>query len=336
MRRGRGDRRGRRVADPRIDRLPHAFGLRRQPRRRDRNAAARHRLRRNCPAGRWNPRHGSRYACAWTNRAAGGRAAAAAGLGGRRRNDGRDQVGLWADAARRVENASRRRGAGRACARSGRHDALGRPCLAAGICRAGRRLYRARLHRDHPAAAAEKLADAVDVFCECIAFSPANAAACSRRPSVKGWRSRATWSSFPTSAARNVRPAFAPLSLDHLEHLDEPGVRAIAAAGTVAVLLPGAFYFLRRDAETAGRAGSARRACRWPWPAISNPGTSPLASLRLAMNMACTLFGLSPEEALRGVTRRPLRPWGWPTAWARWRLEGGPIFSSGTSTILPS
>jgi imidazolonepropionase len=92
------------------------------------------------------------------------------------------------------------------------------------------------------------------------------------------------------------------LSCDHLEHLDEPGVQALAAAGTVAVLLPGAYYFLR---ETKLPPVAALRAAGVPIAIASdhNPGSSPGLSLLLMLNMACTLFRLTPEEALAGVTR---------------------------------
>ena len=94
---------------------------------------------------------------------------------------------------------------------------------------------------------------------------------------------------------------FGGWSADHVEYLDAAGVAALKAAGTVAVLLPGAFYFLR---ETQSRRWSccAPPACRWRCPPIQS-GTSPFASIRLAMNQACVLFGLTPEEALAGVTR---------------------------------
>ncbi len=95
--------------------------------------------------------------------------------------------------------------------------------------------------------------------------------------------------------------AFNGLSADHLEHLSEHGIRAMAHAGTVAVLLPGAFYALR---ETKLPPVASLREHGVPMAVATdcNPGTSPLLSLRLAAGMACTLFRLTPEEALRGVT----------------------------------
>jgi imidazolonepropionase len=102
---------------------------------------------------------------------------------------------------------------------------------------------------------------------------------------------------------------FDALSVDHLEHLDQAGVEAIARSGTVAVLLPGAFYFLR---ETQKPPVAALRAAGVPMAVATdlNPGTSPIASLRLMMNMSCTLFGLTPDEALAGVTSHASRALG--------------------------
>jgi imidazolonepropionase len=160
-----------------------------------------------------------------------------------------------------------------------------------------------------PAAAAEKLADAVDVFCEHIAFSPAQcerifSAARDQNLAVKGHMEQLSNLGGSVLAAR-----YNALSVDHLEYLDQVGVDAIANAGTVAVLLPGAFYFLR---ETRKPPVAALRAAGVPMAVASdlNPGTSPFATLRLMMNMACTFFGLTPEEALQGVTRHGARALG--------------------------
>ena len=153
-----------------------------------------------------------------------------------------------------------------------------------------------------PAAADEGLADAVDVFCERIAFSPAQ---CERifdfarrfGLAVKGHMEQLSDSGGARLAAR-----FAALSADHLEHLAPNDAQTLADAGTVAVLLPGAYYFLRETQKPpieALRAAGASMAVATDL----NPGTSPLASLRLAINMAGTLFGLTPEEALAGATR---------------------------------
>ncbi len=109
---------------------------------------------------------------------------------------------------------------------------------------------------------------------------------------------------------------FAALSADHLEHLDQAGVDALAAAGTVAVLLPGAWYYLR---ETQKPPIEMLRAAGVPMAVASdlNPGTSPLASLRLMLNMGCVLFGLTPEESLAGATRHAARRLAWQIDSAR-------------------
>jgi imidazolonepropionase len=153
-----------------------------------------------------------------------------------------------------------------------------------------------------PRVADEKLADAVDVFCETIAFTPTQcerifAAAKEHGLAVKGHVEQLS----NTHGAELVARYFG-WSADHLEHLDGPGVKALAKAGTVAVLLPTAYYFLRERLEPPC---ASLMASGVPLAVGSdlNPGTSPFASLRLAMNMACVLYGLSPEDALTGVTR---------------------------------
>jgi imidazolonepropionase len=153
-----------------------------------------------------------------------------------------------------------------------------------------------------PAAAAQGLVDSVDAFCEGIAFSPAQVRrvfAAARRLHIP-LRLHAEQLSNLHGAA--LAAEMAALSADHLEHLDEAGAAAMARAGTVAVLLPGAFYYL---GETRLPPVGLLRREGVPIAVASdfNPGSSPLLSLRLAMNMACTLFGLTPEEALAGVTR---------------------------------
>jgi imidazolonepropionase len=160
-----------------------------------------------------------------------------------------------------------------------------------------------------PAAAAEKLADAVDVFCEGIAFSPTQCArvflaAQRHNLPVKGHMEQLSLLGGAQLAAR-----FRAISVDHLEHLDQAGVEAIAKSGTVAVLLPGAFYFLR---ETQKPPVAALRAAGVPLAVATdlNPGTSPFAALRLMMNMACTLYGLTADEALAGVTQHAARALG--------------------------
>ncbi|SNS16884.1 imidazolonepropionase [[Luteovulum] sphaeroides subsp. megalophilum] len=155
----------------------------------------------------------------------------------------------------------------------------------------------------------EGLVDAVDGFCEGIAFSPAQIAhlfaqAHKLRLPVKLHAEQLSNLGGAALAARHDA-----LSADHLEYLDAEGVAALAAAGTVAVLLPGAFYALR---ETQAPPVAALRAAGVPMAVATdlNPGTSPLGALGLAMNMACTLFRLTPEEALAGTTIHAARALG--------------------------
>jgi imidazolonepropionase len=160
-----------------------------------------------------------------------------------------------------------------------------------------------------PAAAEEKLADAVDVFCERIAFSPAQCARVFEAAQEHRLPVKAHVEQLSNLGGAVLAAKFAALSADHLEFLDQAGVDALAASGTVAVLLPGAFYFLR---ETQKPPVDLLRATGVPMAVASdlNPGSSPLASLRLMLNMASTLFGLTPEESLAGVTRNAARALG--------------------------
>lgn len=153
-----------------------------------------------------------------------------------------------------------------------------------------------------PQVAAEKLAEAVDVFCEKIAFSVAQSqriwqAARHHGLAVKGHVEQL--SNLHGTAALSQ---FQPWSADHLEYLDEAGVEALASSNSVAVLLTGAYYFLREQQKPPVE---KLRQAKVPMAVATdfNPGTSPFASIRLAMNMACVLFGLTPEEALAGATR---------------------------------
>lgn len=160
---------------------------------------------------------------------------------------------------------------------------------------------------------AEGLIDAVDAFCETIAFTPAQVgrvfeAARSLGLPVKLHAEQLSLQGGAALAARH-----GALSCDHLEWLDDGGVQAMAAAGTVAVLLPGAFYSLR---ETRVPPIAALRAAGVPMAVATdhNPGSSPALSLPLMLNMACTLFGLTPEEAWAGVTRHAARALGLQTS----------------------
>jgi imidazolonepropionase len=153
-----------------------------------------------------------------------------------------------------------------------------------------------------PAAAAAGLADAVDAFCETIAFTPAQVERVFTRARELGLAVKLHAEQLSNQQGAALAARHNALSADHLEHVDEASVRAMAASGTVAVLLPAAFYFLR---ETQLPPLELLRKHRVPIAIASdlNPGSAPIASLLLNMNMACTLFRMTPEEAFSGVTR---------------------------------
>lgn len=157
-----------------------------------------------------------------------------------------------------------------------------------------------------PAVAREKLADAVDAFCENIAFTPAQTARVFKAAAKHGLRVKLHADQLSDSGGAALAAEFHALSADHLEHTDESGIAAMKKAGTVAVLLPGAFYFLR---ETKQPPVEALRKAGVPIALATdnNPGTSPLTSLLLAMNMAATCFRLTVEECIAGVTREGAR-----------------------------
>jgi imidazolonepropionase len=154
-----------------------------------------------------------------------------------------------------------------------------------------------------PRAASEGLASAVDGFCETIAFSREQVARVFAAAARHGLRVKLHADQLTDSGGAELAARFGALSADHLEHTNEAGVAALAKAGCVAVLLPTAFYFLR---ETRLPPIEALRRHRVPLAVATdcNPGTSPCTSLLTAMNMACTLFGLTPEEALAAATCR--------------------------------
>jgi len=161
-----------------------------------------------------------------------------------------------------------------------------------------------------PAVAAAGLADAVDAFCEGIGFSPGQtrrvfAAARAHGLPVKLHADQLS----DLGGAALAAGEFHALSADHIEHTSEAGVRAMAAAGTAAVLLPGAFYALG-ETQLPPIALLRRHGVPMAVATDLNPGTSPLLSLRLAMGMACTLFRLTPQEALLGATRHAARALG--------------------------
>ena len=160
-----------------------------------------------------------------------------------------------------------------------------------------------------PAAAKAGLVDAVDGFCETIGFTTAQIERVFQAARANGLPVKLHAEQLSNCNGAALAARYSALSADHLEHLDDTGIAAMAAAGTVAVLLPGAYYFTR---ETLPPPIAKLRAARVPMALATdcNPGTSPLTSLLLAMNMAATLFRLTVEECLAGVTREAARALG--------------------------
>lgn len=149
---------------------------------------------------------------------------------------------------------------------------------------------------------AEGLVDAVDGFCERIAFSTAQMERVFSAAQVLGLPVKLHAEQLSDSGGTQLAARYCALSCDHLEWLSPEGAQAMAAAGSVAVLLPGAFYFLR-ETKLPPIALLRQHGVPMAVSTDSNPGTSPCTSLLLMLNMACTLFRLTPEEALAGVTR---------------------------------
>jgi imidazolonepropionase len=160
-----------------------------------------------------------------------------------------------------------------------------------------------------PAAAKAGLADAVDAFCEGIGFSPAQTRRVFEAAKAHGLPVKLHAEQLSNLNGAALAAEYGALSADHLEHLDEAGVKAMAAAGTVAVLLPGAFYVLR-ETKLPPIDSLRRHNVAMAVSTDCNPGTSPISSLLLILNMACTLFRLTPEEALAGVTRNAAKALG--------------------------
>ncbi len=153
-----------------------------------------------------------------------------------------------------------------------------------------------------PAAAAAGLADAVDGFCERIAFSAEQMRRVFQAARARGLPVKLHAEQLSPSGGARLAAEFGALSADHLEHADDKDAAALAKAGAVAVLLPGAFYFLR-ERQAPPIEAFRRHGVPMAVATDCNPGTSPLSSILAAMNMACTLFRLTPEEALAGATR---------------------------------
>ncbi len=160
-----------------------------------------------------------------------------------------------------------------------------------------------------PRVVEEKLADAVDVFCEKIAFNLEQSEQIFVAAREAGLGIKVHAEQLSPSGAAALAARFGAWSADHLEYLDEAGVSALQSAGTVATLLPGAFYFLRESRRPPVEL-LRRHGVPMALASDLNPGTSPLASIRLMLNMGCTLFGLTPEEALAAVTRNAAKALG--------------------------
>ena len=159
------------------------------------------------------------------------------------------------------------------------------------------------------AAHAEGLVDAVDAFCETIAFSPAQVDRLFAAARALGLRVKLHAEQLTDQGGASLATRYAALSADHLEYLSAEGIADMAVTGTIATILPGAFYTLR---ETQMPPIAALRAAGVPMAVATdcNPGSSPMTSLPLAMNMACTLFRMTPEEALLGTTAHAARALG--------------------------
>jgi imidazolonepropionase len=160
-----------------------------------------------------------------------------------------------------------------------------------------------------PEAAGRGLADAVDAFCEGIAFTPGEVAQVFQAARALGLPVKLHADQLSDLGGAALAARFGALSADHLEYASEEGIRAMAAAGTVAVLLPGAFYTLRERQKPPVEL-FRRHGVPMALATDCNPGSSPIVSILAILNLACTLFGLTPEEALAGVTRHAARALG--------------------------
>lgn len=159
------------------------------------------------------------------------------------------------------------------------------------------------------AAYAEGLADAVDGFCEGIAFSPDQIERVFIKARELGLPVKLHAEQLSNLAGAKLAAKYGALSADHLEYLDEDGVKAMAEAGVVAGIVPGAFYTLR-ETQLPPIALLRKHGVPMAVATDCNPGSSPMTSLLLAMNMACTLFHMTPEEALAGATRNAAKALG--------------------------
>ncbi|WP_425046388.1 imidazolonepropionase [Primorskyibacter sp. S87] len=159
------------------------------------------------------------------------------------------------------------------------------------------------------AAHSEGLVDSVDAFCEGIAFQPAQIARVFDVARDLGLPLKLHAEQLSNLGGTKLAASYGALSADHIEYLDEEGVVAMAAAGTTAVILPGAFYTMR-ESQVPPLENLRKYGVPMALATDANPGSSPLTSLLLTMNMGCTLFRMTPEEALAGVTRNAARALG--------------------------
>ncbi len=184
-----------------------------------------------------------------------------------------------------------------------------------------------------PAIATEGLADAVDGFCETIGFSPAQIARVFAAAKRHGLPVKLHADQLSDLGGAALAAEAGALSADHLEYASEDGAAAMARAGTVAVLLPGAYYFIR-ETHPPPVGAFRRHGVPLALATDSNPG-SPLTSLLLAMNMGATLFRLTVDECIAGLRGKRRARWGGCTRSARWRPASGAIWPSGTSSNRP-
>jgi imidazolonepropionase len=160
-----------------------------------------------------------------------------------------------------------------------------------------------------PSAARQRLADSVDAFCENIAFTKQQVHRVFEKARSLGLPVRLHADQLTNNGGAALAAEFSALSADHLEYTDEAGVRALAKAGTVAVLLPGAFYFLKEQ-QCPPVALFRQHQVPIALATDCNPGSSPVDSLLLVLNMGCVLFGLTPREVVAGVTIHAARALG--------------------------
>jgi imidazolonepropionase len=160
-----------------------------------------------------------------------------------------------------------------------------------------------------PAVAAAGAADAVDAFCENIGFTAEETDYVFSAARAAGLEVKLHAEQLSNQHGAALAARHKALSADHLEYLDDAGIAAMAKSGTVAVLLPGAFYFLR-EKQLPPIDALRKAGVHMAVASDCNPGTSPMTSPLAALNMACTLFRLTPEEALAGITREGARALG--------------------------